>query len=53
MEGEWRFYREFGQLWQIGHFQNGKKHGIWIRFNKENQQDYSEEFKDGKLIKAK
>ncbi|MDF2885493.1 MAG: hypothetical protein K0R54_6067 [Clostridiaceae bacterium] len=27
MEGEWRFYRESGQLCQIGNFQQGKKHG--------------------------
>jgi len=53
MEGEWRFYRESGQLWQIGNFQNGKKYGTWIRLNKDKQQEYNEEFKDGKLIKAK
>lgn len=53
MEGEWRFYRESGQLCQIGNFQNGKKHGTWIRLNKENQQEYNEEFIDGKIVKAK
>jgi antitoxin component YwqK of YwqJK toxin-antitoxin module len=53
MEGEWRFYRESGQLCQIGNFQQGKKHGPWIRFNKDDQQEYNEEFKDGKLIKSK
>ncbi|NKF07294.1 hypothetical protein J1C67_11930 [Clostridium gasigenes] len=53
MEGKWIFYRESGQLWQIGNFQNSKKHGRWIRFNKENQEEYNEEFMAGKLIKAK
>jgi len=27
MEGEWLFYRETGQLWQVGNFKNGKKEG--------------------------
>lgn len=53
MEGEWRFYREEGQLWQIGNFQNGMKHGTWIRLNKDNQEEYHEEFKEGKQLKAK
>jgi len=53
MEGEWRFYRESGQLWQIGNFQNNKKHGTWTRFDKNNQQEYHESFKDGKLTKIR
>lgn len=53
MEGECIFYRQSGQLWQIGNFQNGKKHGKWIRFNKDNQEEYNEVFKDGKLVKVK
>ncbi|MBM7868685.1 antitoxin component YwqK of YwqJK toxin-antitoxin module [Clostridium pascui] len=53
MEGEWRFYRESGQLSQIGNFKNDKKHGKWIRFDKDNQEDYNEEFNDGKIIKSK
>lgn len=32
MQGEWRFWRETGELWQIGHFRNGEKHGEWLRF---------------------
>lgn len=34
MEGEWKFYRETGQLWQVGNFTNGKKNGTWIRYDK-------------------
>ncbi|SHH89425.1 toxin-antitoxin system YwqK family antitoxin [Clostridium grantii] len=53
MNGEWKFFRENGQLWQIGNLHNHKKHGVWIRFNKDNQQEYKEVFKEGKLIKSK
>ena len=34
MEVEWKFYRETGQLWQVGNFTNGKKNGTWIRYDK-------------------
>jgi len=37
MDGEWKFYRETGQLCQVGHFKNGKKtaHGyVMIRMEK-------------------
>ncbi len=27
MEGEWRFYRESGQLWQVGNFETGDMNG--------------------------
>ncbi len=53
MEREWKFYKETGQLWQIGNFLNDQKHGTWIRFNKDGQEEYNEEFKDGKIIKVK
>jgi len=52
MQGEWKFYRESGQLWQIGNLHNDKKHGTWTRFDKENQQEYHESFEEGKLKKA-
>jgi len=51
MEGEWHFYRESGQLWQVGHLQNGEKHGSWIRFDKHDQVEYHETFSDGKIVK--
>jgi antitoxin component YwqK of YwqJK toxin-antitoxin module len=53
MEGEWRFYRESGQLWQIGNFKNHKKHGSWVRFDKNDQVEYNELFTDGKINKVK
>lgn len=40
-------YRETGQLWQLGIFRNDKKHGKWIRFNKNNELEYDEIFEDG------
>jgi antitoxin component YwqK of YwqJK toxin-antitoxin module len=51
MEGEWIFYRETGQLWQIGNFKNSKKHGHWIRYDRNNQIEYNETFIDNKIVK--
>ena len=51
MEEEWLFYRETGQLWQIGNFKNGEKHGFWKRFNKEGNVEYQQNFMEGKPVK--
>lgn len=51
MQGEWTFYRETGQLWQIGNFKDNQKHGSWIRYNKKDQVEYNENFEKGKLKK--
>ena len=48
MEGEWRFYREDGQLWQVGHFEAGEKHGSWIRYDRNGLIEYDELFVNGK-----
>lgn len=53
MEGEWKFYRETGQLWQVGNFRQGKKHGTIVRFDLDGKPEYQESFEDGKLIKKK
>lgn len=53
MEGEWKFYRETGKLWQIGNFKGGQKHGSWLRYDKKEKLEYKEAFDKGKLIKAK
>ena len=50
MEGKWKFYRNSGQLWQIGHFFNNNKHGEWIRFNRDGLVEYSEIFENGKQL---
>lgn len=53
MEGEWKFYRETGQLWQVGNFRNGNKHGPWVRYDKKEKLEYQETFLNGKLVKSK
>jgi antitoxin component YwqK of YwqJK toxin-antitoxin module len=51
MEGEWKFYREGGQLWQVGNFKNNQKQGKWVRYNKQGILEYEEQFISGKLKK--
>ncbi|WP_306351171.1 toxin-antitoxin system YwqK family antitoxin [Flavobacterium sp. '19STA2R22 D10 B1'] len=51
MEGEWKFYRETGQLWQIGNFKTGKKNGSWIRYDRNDTIEYQETFELDKIIK--
>ncbi len=51
MEDEWIFNRESGALWQVGNFSSGKKHGSWIRYNRDAEIEYDAEFEDGKLIR--
>ena len=53
MEGEWKFYRETGQLWQVGNFNEGQKHGSWVRYDKKDKLAYQETFINGKLLKLK
>jgi antitoxin component YwqK of YwqJK toxin-antitoxin module len=53
MEGEWKFYRETGQLWQVGNFEEGQKHGSWIRYDKKGKLEYEETFTNGKLMISK
>ena len=51
MTGEWRFYRETGDLWQIGNFINGVKHGPWVRYHRNGELEFDETFENGKLKK--
>ena len=51
MEGEWHFFRETGQLWQVGNFMNGRKNGSWIRYGKDDQVEYSEVFVNNQPVK--
>ena len=53
MEGEWKFYRETGQLWQVGNFKEGLKNGSWIRYDKKDKLEYQETFTNGTLMKSK
>jgi antitoxin component YwqK of YwqJK toxin-antitoxin module len=47
------FYRETGQLWQIGHFRDNQKHGSFIRYDRQNRIEYEEKFDNGKIIRKK
>ncbi len=51
MEGEWMFYRNSGELWQIGHFTHNQKHGTWTRFDRAGKVEKKEEFAFGKPVK--
>lgn len=51
MEGKWIFNRENGDLWQVGYFKNGKKHGSWMRYSKTGKIEYEENFDNGKILK--
>ena len=51
MEGEWKFYRETGQLWQVGNFKNDRKNGTWLRYDKNDKLEYQEIFNDNKIVK--
>ena len=53
MEGEWKFYREKGQLWQVGNFKNDMKNGTWLRYDKNNELEYQQFFRDNKIVKNK
>jgi len=53
MECEWKFYRESGQLWQVGNFSHGSKDGSWTRYDRDGNVEYAEVFQDGKQVKSK
>ncbi len=54
MEGKWTFFRKTGQLWAISHFKNSKKHGVWVRYDRNDRLEYEETFVQGKAVpKAK
>ena len=48
MEGEWKFFRETGELWQVGSFENGKKNGTWLRYDRGQNLEYKANFIDDK-----
>ncbi len=50
MQGEWRFWRETGELWQVGQFRDGKKHGPWTRYHRDGSVEKHETFRDGKAL---
>jgi antitoxin component YwqK of YwqJK toxin-antitoxin module len=53
MQDEWKFYRENGDLWQIGNFKDNQKHGNFVRYDKNGEVEYNENFNNGKQLKSK
>ncbi len=53
MQGKWIFNRKSGQLWGVGHFKDDKKHGLWLRYDKNGKEEYRETFYEGKQVKKK
>ena len=53
MQGKWIFYRKSGQLWVVGHFNDDKKHGLQLRYDKNGKEEYRETFNEGKQVKKK
>ncbi len=51
MQGRWVFYRETGQLWQVGHFKDNLKHGAFVRYDRSDRVEYQETFALGKIVK--
>jgi antitoxin component YwqK of YwqJK toxin-antitoxin module len=51
MEGEWIFYRETGQLWQVANFKHSMKHGSWVRYGRNDKIEYQEDFIENKIVK--
>jgi len=53
MQGEWRFWRETGGLWQVGHFREGVKHGPWVRYGRDGSVEKAVTFDNGKAVKGR
>ncbi len=51
MEGEWKFYRQTGQLWQVGNYNNGNKNGSFVRYDRHDMIEYDEIFENGVIVK--
>jgi antitoxin component YwqK of YwqJK toxin-antitoxin module len=53
MQGEWRFWRETGELWQVGHFHDGAKHGPWVCYGRDGGVEKTGTFDNGKAVKGR
>jgi|FEC22Drversion2_1045045.scaffolds.fasta_scaffold01622_4 hypothetical protein len=51
MQGTWRFRRETGELWQVGHFRDGVKHRDWLRLARDGSEERRETFANGRAVK--
>jgi antitoxin component YwqK of YwqJK toxin-antitoxin module len=51
-QGKWIFNKKEGYLWQVGNFDNdGRKHGPWIRYNRDGSVETSQIFEHGDRVK--
>jgi antitoxin component YwqK of YwqJK toxin-antitoxin module len=50
MEGEWKFYRDSGELWQVGSFKSNVKHGPFVRYRRDGSVEYDATFDNGKPL---
>lgn len=53
MQGERRFRRETGELWQIRHFRDGLKHGEWLRRVRGGSVGCRKRFETGKHVEER
>jgi len=51
MEGEWKFYKEDGRLWQIGHLKKSNKEGLWTKFDEDKNVIYKKVYINGHTSK--
>mgnify|MGYP003469906656 CR=1 FL=1 len=48
MQGDWKFYRKSGELWQVGCLEHDLKNGEWIRYYQDGQVEKEVQFVRGK-----
>lgn len=51
MDGKWLFYSENGLLTEVGYYKKGKKHGVFLHYDKLGQLVYEVEFSEGKEVR--
>ena len=51
MQGKWTFFRATGQLWEIGHMKDDIKEGSWVRYDRNDNVELDEFYKNGKKVK--
>ena len=52
MDGEWKWWKDDGTIWQTGNFKDSVKHGSWIRY-KDGKIEKEMMFSEGKEVKKK
>lgn len=52
MDGEWKWWRPDGKIWQVGNFKLGSREGTWLRYKKDGNLEVTKVFKDDKEISS-